>query len=341
MNKQKNRGITLIALVITIVVLVILVGVSVSVAINTGLIANSKKAVADYDAAQKSEEQEIQNVADLVAKYSGTAGKTIAELYDGINDPETANYNENAMHIGDYVNYTAGTWSETVPTPTEENPFTFGGYTVGQSRDTNYTGSSSTYEGWRIWDISDDKKTITLVSAGCPEAYYQKEVHMEEDDEQTWDRYAYNSELILTGSTEGTIDDAYPSTPRDWSDYLNVTQHATSARVLALNDFNMWCLKYFNSDSEIVESDYNHILSSTLTNGLDSYWLGNAVYWCLMEASELDSEDGELVFTGSESQGGYANGVRILVTLDTNVTFEKSSESVSHDGFTYNKWIIK
>jgi len=55
MNKQ-NKGITLIALVITIVVLVILVGVSVSVTINTGLIANTKKAVANYDEEQKDEE---------------------------------------------------------------------------------------------------------------------------------------------------------------------------------------------------------------------------------------------------------------------------------------------
>ena len=58
MNKSKNKtnnqkGITLIALVITIVVLVILVGVTVSTAINTGLIANSKKAVSDYETKQK------------------------------------------------------------------------------------------------------------------------------------------------------------------------------------------------------------------------------------------------------------------------------------------------
>jgi len=66
MNKQQNKGITLIALVITIVVLVILVGVSVSVTINAGLIANSKKAVADYDVAQQDEKAEIQKVEDIM-----------------------------------------------------------------------------------------------------------------------------------------------------------------------------------------------------------------------------------------------------------------------------------
>jgi len=54
-----NKGITLIALVITIIVLVILVGVTVSVTINTGLIENSKKAVADYDKAQQYEEKVV------------------------------------------------------------------------------------------------------------------------------------------------------------------------------------------------------------------------------------------------------------------------------------------
>ena len=67
MNKSKNKtnnqkGITLIALVITIVVLVILVGVTVSTTINSGLIVNSKKAVADYKKVQTQEETAITDV---------------------------------------------------------------------------------------------------------------------------------------------------------------------------------------------------------------------------------------------------------------------------------------
>jgi len=69
MNKQ-NKGITLIALVITIVILVILVGVSVSVAINTGLITNTKTAVANYGKAQTQEELEMEKLAGMVDIYS-------------------------------------------------------------------------------------------------------------------------------------------------------------------------------------------------------------------------------------------------------------------------------
>ena len=53
--------------------------------------------------------------SELYKKTEGE-GKTIAELYDGINNPDEENYNENAMHIGDYVSYTAGKWTETVST---------------------------------------------------------------------------------------------------------------------------------------------------------------------------------------------------------------------------------
>ena len=113
---------------------------------------------------------------------SKETGKTALELYDSHNNPaDEANYNEDAMHIGDYINYDAGNWSEGKTKPTEDNPFEFGGYTSGQSRNENsndfYTWVKSgvtygipKYSGWRIWDISEDY--VTLISAGCPEVYY-------------------------------------------------------------------------------------------------------------------------------------------------------------------------
>jgi len=85
MNKQ-NKGITLIALVITIIILVILVGVTVSVTINTGLIANSKKVVADYDNAQTNEKAQVQTVYDIMESMDS---KSLA-----------AN-----VKVGDYVEY--------------------------------------------------------------------------------------------------------------------------------------------------------------------------------------------------------------------------------------------
>ena len=56
MNK-KNKGITLIALIITIIVMLILVGVTVTVALNGGLFATAKQATNGTQIAQQNEEQ--------------------------------------------------------------------------------------------------------------------------------------------------------------------------------------------------------------------------------------------------------------------------------------------
>ena len=53
---KKERGITLIALIITIIVMIILAGVSVTVALNGGLLSTAKKAAQDTDIARMEEE---------------------------------------------------------------------------------------------------------------------------------------------------------------------------------------------------------------------------------------------------------------------------------------------
>ena len=54
-KERKNKGITLIALIITIIVMLILVGVSVNVALNGGLFDTAKQAVQKQEKAQEKE----------------------------------------------------------------------------------------------------------------------------------------------------------------------------------------------------------------------------------------------------------------------------------------------
>ncbi len=54
-KERKNKGITLIALIITIIVMLILVGVSVNVALNGGLFDTAKQAVQEQEKAQEKE----------------------------------------------------------------------------------------------------------------------------------------------------------------------------------------------------------------------------------------------------------------------------------------------
>lgn len=257
--------------------------------------------------------------------------KTVEQLYDGINDDKNANYNENAMHIGDYVNYDAGTWEET----RTATSYGFGGYTKGQSRNTNASGSYGgfgNYSGWRIWDVSADKKYLFLVSAGCPEVFNHK------GDRNT----AYNVEKIFTGSTtESKINTAYPSTPRDCSSYINESQHAIRAMLFKTINLSTWYKTNIDGtvnnitdmDMRRFPSNTQNKLISTVNNGFN-YWLGNYAtgdsYVYI-----VDKEERYMHYTAQHTMG-----VRIIVTIGEGAKFEGKPEKINQDGFTYNKWIF-
>lgn len=59
---RREKGITLVALVITIIVLIILAAVSISAVMNTGLIDNAKTAKNNYNTASFQESDWINNV---------------------------------------------------------------------------------------------------------------------------------------------------------------------------------------------------------------------------------------------------------------------------------------
>ena len=204
-----NKGITLIALIITIIIMLILVGVSVTVALNGGLFSTSKQAKIDT----KREREKEEELSDGRVKIDDTwydsledyinnnpsdnqndeplEYKKVAELFD--KEKENVNnqdYDENKLHIGDFVNYDAGKWTkeeiEAIKVGTNDNlvsannstnkpntAFQFGGFKAGDSRNGNATPDESKYNyvkdesgeaitGWRVFDIRDDG-SITLI----------------------------------------------------------------------------------------------------------------------------------------------------------------------------------
>ncbi len=66
----KERGITLIALVITIIVLLILAGVTISIVLHTGIIDNSQKAVDQYAYEQQREQDLMANITNYLNNYT-------------------------------------------------------------------------------------------------------------------------------------------------------------------------------------------------------------------------------------------------------------------------------
>ena len=84
---KKNKGITLIALVITIIILLILSGISISALTNQGLFKNAKTAQNATEKAEKEQGQRLNEYEDEINKYLNNANEDekIALITDNIN----------------------------------------------------------------------------------------------------------------------------------------------------------------------------------------------------------------------------------------------------------------
>ena len=87
---KKQRGITLIALVVTIVVLLILAGVSLNLILNNnGVISKAKDAKNQYAEAQTNDEKQLNEVSDWIdTKVGDTTGGGSVTKIDGVPIPE-------------------------------------------------------------------------------------------------------------------------------------------------------------------------------------------------------------------------------------------------------------
>ncbi len=89
---KRNKGITLVALVITIVILLILAGISIAQLTGNGLFKNAKLAKEMSDNAQQKEN-------DTLSDYESKIG----EYIDGTRNENTNVYSENEKVIGTWI----------------------------------------------------------------------------------------------------------------------------------------------------------------------------------------------------------------------------------------------
>ena len=84
MSKDKNKGITLVALVITIIILLILAGISISALTNQGLFGKAKESKEKSENAQKEEQNILNEYEEKLDKYSesGIKASDIANAED-------------------------------------------------------------------------------------------------------------------------------------------------------------------------------------------------------------------------------------------------------------------
>ena len=148
MKKKINRekGITLIALVITIIILLILAGISISALTNQGLFKNAKIAQNATEKAEAEQGKTLNEYEDEINKYLSNNDKTEETLVDKVND--------RTIKIGDYVKYTPDTAS-TTEILQELNTYS------GSDKNTTSTLTQESLN-WRVLDIKDGQ--VRLIS---------------------------------------------------------------------------------------------------------------------------------------------------------------------------------
>ena len=158
MKLNKNKGITLIALIITIIILLILAGISISALTQTGLFGRAKQAEQLSKEKQEEENKTLETYENEIDKYLGeNNGETPSEpkeikLVDKVKD--------GTIKIGDYVKYTPDTVTSTDKSYTDllSNLGTYSG-------SSDNTASTLTPEklNWRVLDATDDGQ-VRLIS---------------------------------------------------------------------------------------------------------------------------------------------------------------------------------
>ncbi len=98
----------------------------------------------------------------------------IDKLKEKVSDyEEQVHFLSDVAKVGDYVAYDAGTWNESKSKPKAQGEF--GGYTSDTNRGESVVCRESqapSLQGWRVLEIDQNTKTVTLVHAGQPECYY-------------------------------------------------------------------------------------------------------------------------------------------------------------------------
>ncbi len=240
------------------------------------------------------------------------------------------------VNVGDYINYDAGVWTEedlTKITSSAGNPTLqstvnddvtgnqslptvqgqFGGFELGQSRNTNsteyQTNRAPSTAGWRVWSVDTNTDVVTLISAGHSESYYH----------QTGN--SVSSENILKN--------------RDCTMYVN--EYATSANILSGAEAVTWYNARFNTNYTFGTKGSN-FFGVIYTTAAPIDVLENGAYSWL--ASQYDTNwmfclhPGSRNFSNGIRSGGM--GIRVLITLKADVFLELNTG----DGNVNTPWKI-
>lgn len=370
MKIRNSTGKTIVPLILIILFLIILFSIVIVIALNDNKSSDSEeKNVTEQEEQKqenKKEDDSFKEIEDEIKKdkkeekenkeYLDKEGVNIDNIFD------KTGQEDKKLHIGDFVDYTAGEWTEEeinsinangkVNKPTEN--FQFGGYNVGYSRDRSVVplereyayvkenngddGEKRAVRGWRIFDVTNNE--IVLISAGCPEDYYHPESK----------RSAYISEYILTGEVNSNANAEWLELgtkykARTWEEYVNKEYYAIKANTLTKDKLDKWYEKYIGSDLDVwVNTSFQKIYDTNYENLIDNY----AYYWLSDSYNEINLYG---FFPSAKAIGNSTNiygnvfGIRTLVYLPRDIKFKEepigTKTVTSRDkDYEYNIWQI-
>ena len=150
-TSRREKGITLIALIVTIIVLLILAGVTINLAVNNqGIFNKAKTATRAFKNASENEQMGLDEADKEIAKYmpkEGTEG--------GSGSSSSGTTGSGSIT---YTDSSGNTKPLTKDTPTSDY-----GTKIGNTTITNSDNEEIKLD-WYLFDISDDGKTAYLVS---------------------------------------------------------------------------------------------------------------------------------------------------------------------------------
>ena len=279
---KKNRGITLIALIITIIVMLILVAVSISVALNTGLFKSASDATKNWKTAQDEESK-------MQIEIGGKKYDSVEDYLEGLEGKEAIQEIHNWVRTGDTLN--CAHCNTTL--------------TIGQQLDYRKTGAGSS-------SISEEKSGITQAKAD--EQSWATDLGVQtihKDSETKWvvlgvedsNKNGTNETLLLTTET--------PTTEK-------IKMYGYQPYNHAVDEINRMCKEIYGTDARgMTIEDVNACVQYTAPAGMCAKNnSGTIVYYTVPEGtkiSDLGSSYGN-IWTDIQNNARVIDGTKKYFT---------------------------
>ena len=343
---KKERGITLVALVITIIILLILATISIQSLTNTGLFKNAQKAKDETQNAAENQTKILNEYEDELNKYvSGTTEKT-KKLADEVK-------------VGDYVKYTPDTLNDEALATLKANLNTYS----GNSSSTVNPAIKRDNLNWRVLDVQNGQvrlisevpteskielkgyngynNAVKLIDDACSTLYTNSKLankvqnlkieditkYMTTQPTEDTTPYSptkkYYPEILL--KEKGQTVNEKTGTELDLSEQKEFINQTTKPQVSSWTLKKTYWSQTMNNTDSFTDSKYYELLINNGSN-YSTYWMSSrcvdaSSYLAFFLVRYVNSGDVEAysLFSSGDSEVSRGYAFRPVITLNSNV----------------------